>query len=144
MTNKTISNTGIADKPAIRPSANQTASTEEKVLVLAVTTRNGKVVITPLDLESEGDDQTPLSAEELRLFKENHAAFTQYQEGCEKGLKALHTIFAGRLPREKFASFENYCFALHDMSISEDKLDKLKVKANRLRLNGVRRKEGGV
>ena len=144
MTKKTISNTGIADKPAIRPSANQTASTEEKVLVLAVTTRNGKVVITPLDLESEGDDQTPLSAEELRLFKENHAAFTQYQEAVEKGLKALHTIFAGRLPREKFASFENYCFALHDMSISEDKLDKLKVKANRLRLNGVRRKEGGV
>ena len=58
------------------------------------------------------------------------------EQAVEKGLKALHTIFAGRLPREKFASFENYCFALHNMGISEEKLTQLKVKANRLRLNG--------
>ena len=144
MNKRTISNTGPADKPVIKPSANQTASTKEKVLLLAVSTQNGKVVIAPLDLESEGDDQTPLSAEELRLFKDNHAAFTQYQEDVEKGLKALHSIFAGRLPREKFASFENYCFALHNLSLPEDKLTELKLKANRIRLNGFRCQKGGV
>jgi hypothetical protein len=144
MTKRTLTNQGLADKPVIKVSANQTASTDEKVLLLAVTTRNGITVITPLDLESEGDDQTPLSQDEQRLFRENHAAFTQYQEGCEKGLKALHTIFAGRLPREKFASFENYCFALHNMGISEEKLTQLKVKANRLRLNGAGCQKGGL
>jgi hypothetical protein len=144
MTKKTINNTGIADKPVIKPSANQTASTEEKILLLAVTTRNGNNVITPLDLESEGDDQTPLSGEEQRLFKENHAAFAEHQQEFELGLKALHTIFAGRLYRERFANFETFCFALCGLSLPEDKLTQLKVKANRLRLNGVRRKEGGV
>jgi hypothetical protein len=144
MTKKTLTNQKHADEPVIKSPANHTASTDAKVLLLAVSTRNGKLVISPLDLESEGDNQTPLSESEQQLFKENHAAFTKYQEGFEKGLNALHTIFAGRLPREKFASFENYCFALHDMSISEDKLTQLKVKANRLRLNGVRRKEVGV
>ena len=139
-----MTNTGFADKPVIKSSASQTASTEEKVLLLAVTTRNGNTVITPLDLEPDGDDQTPLSEEEQRLFKKCHADFMQYQDGCEKGLQALYTMFAGQLPREKFANFENYCFALHDMGISEEKLTQLKVKANRLRLNGVRRKEGGV
>jgi hypothetical protein len=144
MTKKTIINTGLADKPVVKVSANQTASTDEKVLLLAITTRNGTLIITPLDLESEGDDQTPLSEEDRRLFKEHHAAFTQYQEAVEKGLKALHATFARRLPREKFANFENYCFALHNMGISEEKLTQLKVKANRLRITGVWRKEGGV
>ena len=144
MTKKILTNQRHADEPVVKSSANQTANTDEKVLLLAVTTRNGKIVITPLDLEFEGDDQTPLTGEEQRLFKKCHAEFTEHQQGVEEGLKALHTMFAGQLPREKFSSFENYCFALHDMGISEEKLAQLKVKANRLQLNGLRCQKGGV
>ena len=144
MAKNTISNTGLADKPMIKSSTNHTASTEEKVLLLAVTTRNDKLIITPLDLESEGDDQTPLSETEQRLFKKAHADFTQHQGDVEKGLQALHSIFAGRLYREKFSHFEAFCFALNDMGISEQKLAQLKIKANRLRLNGARCQKGGV
>ncbi len=144
MTKKAISNTGFADKPVIKSSVNQAARTQEKVLLLTVSNRNGNVVITPFDLENEVDDQTPLSEAERQLFAKSHAEFTQHQGAVENGLKALHTMFAGQLPREKFASFENYCFALHDMGISEEKLAQLKVKANRLRLNGFRSEKGGA
>src|ERR1019366_4745537 len=101
MTKKTISNTGLADKPVIKPSANHTASTEEKVLVLAVTSRNGKVVITPFDMENEVDDQNPLSDAERQLFEKSHAEFTENKGSCEKALQALLTMFSGQLPREK-------------------------------------------
>ena len=141
---KQINNTGLADKPVIKSSANQADSTDERVLVLAVSNRNDKVVITPFDLESEGDDQTPLSEAEQQLFEKSHAEFTEHKESCEKGLNALLTMFSRRLPREKFASFQNYCFALHDMGISEEKLAQLKLKANRLRLSGFRCQKGGA
>jgi|SRR5208282_3208733 len=138
MSKKTTTNTALADEPVMKSSANHTSSSEEKVLLLAVSTRNGTVVISPLDLESEGDDQTPLTEAEQQLFKKSYADFTQHQEAGEKALLALRTMFAGQLPRDKFASFEKFCFALCGMSLPEDKLTQLKVKANRLRLNGAR------
>lgn len=144
MSKKTISHTGLADKPVIKPSANQTASLENKVLLLAVTNRNGEFAISPLDLESEVDNQTPLTEAERQLFEKSHAEFTQHKGGVEKGLKALHAMFAGQLPREKFANFENYCFATYDLGISEERLAELKGKANRLRLNGFQCAKGGA
>ncbi len=144
MTKTIISNTGLADEPTIKSSTNQTASSNDKVLLLAVSISNDKVVITPLDLEFEVDDQTSLSAAEHLLFKKLHAEFVQHQESVEKGLKALHAIFAARMPREKFASFENYCFALHGMALTEDKLTKLRAKASRLRLQGPARTEVSI
>jgi hypothetical protein len=118
----------------MKRTASEAAGPEEKVLLLAVSIRDGKAIITPLDLESEGDDQTPLSEQEQQLFKQCQADFSQCREAFERGLRALYGIFAGRLCRDKFAIFENFCFALHDLGISKEKLTQLYKKASRLRI----------
>ena len=113
---------------------NATGETNEKVLLLAVGLREGNIVITPFDHEHDHDDQSALSEQEQQLFKKCQADFAQHQAAFETGLKALYTMFAWSLPRERFACFENYCFALHDMALPNDKLEKLKAKVNRLKL----------
>ena len=132
MTPDAINSTGPADEPCKQSSANLPAAISDKVMLLAVGLVNGKLAITPLDLEFEADDQNPLSKAEHTLFKRSQAKFEQYRHGLEQGLQALHPIFAGRLYREKFASFEKYCFALQGMALPEDKLNKLKAKANKV------------
>ena len=132
MTTDEINNTGPTNEPSKQPSANHPAVISDKVLLLAVGLVEGKIVITPRDLEFETDDQTPLSKAEHTLFKRSQARFEQHRHGVEQGLQALHTIFAERLYREKFSTFEKYCFALLGMALPEDQLNKLKTKATKL------------
>jgi hypothetical protein len=66
------------------------------------------------------------------MFKRSQVRFEQHRSAVEQGLQALLPIFAGRLYREKFSSFEKYCFALLGMALPEDKLTKLKAKANKV------------
>lgn len=131
MTTDAINSTVPTDEPSKQSSANPPAATSDKVMLLAVGLVNGKFAITPLDLEFETDDQSPLSKAEHTLFKRSQARFEQHRHGLEQGLQALHPIFAGRLYREKFATFEKYCFALLGMTLPQDRLNKLKAKANK-------------
>jgi hypothetical protein len=130
MTPDAKESTSPTDEPSKKSSANHPAATNDKVMVLAVGLLDGKFAITPFDLEFETDDQSPLSKAEHTLFKRSQAKFDQHRHGLEQALQALHPIFAERLYREKFASFEKYCFALQGMALPEDKLNKLKAKAN--------------
>jgi hypothetical protein len=132
MSKDEIKNTGPTDEPSKQKPANQPAGTSDKVLVLAVGVVDGKPVITPFDLEFATDDQTPLSKAEFTLFKKSQAQFEQHRHGLEQALQALHPIFAERLHREKFATFEKYCFALLGMALPEDQMNKLKAKANKI------------
>jgi hypothetical protein len=131
MTTDETTNTGPTDKPSKQSSTKKTTPTNAKVLVLAVSLVDGKYTITPFDFEFEKDEQTPLSKAELTLFKRNQAKFEQHRHGLEQALQALHPIFAGRLHREKFASFEKYCFSLLGLALPEDQMNKLKAKANK-------------
>ena len=132
MTTDDIESTSPTDEPSKKSSANHPAATNDKVLVLAIGLLDGHFLITPLHLEFETDDQSPLSKAEQTLFKRSQARFEQHRHGLEQALQALYPIFAERLYREKFASFEKYCFALQGMALPEDKLNKLKAKASRV------------
>ena len=88
---------------------------DEKLMVLAVGFVDGEVVITPLDVEHEQDDQTPLSTAEQSERTKAKVEFAAYQPDMRKALEALYKMFSGRLYRESFRSFENFCFALHGM-----------------------------
>ena len=132
MTTDAIKNTGPTDEPSRQSSATHPAVTSDKVMVLAVGLVDGKFAITPFDLEFETDDQSPLSKAEHTLFKRSQAKFEQHRHGLEQGLEALHPIFAERLYREKFCTFDKYCFALLGMALPEDKLNKLKAKAHKI------------
>jgi hypothetical protein len=131
MTADQIKNIGPTDELSKQPSANLTA-TNDKVMGLAVGMRDGKIIITPVDLEFETDDQTHLSKAEHTLFKRSQAIIDRHRGGLAQALQSLHTIFAGRLYRENFSSFEKYCFALQGMTLPEDKLNTLKAKAAKL------------
>jgi hypothetical protein len=132
MSTTDINSTNPTDKPSKQSSANHPAVTNDTLMVLAVGLVDERFAITPLDLEFEKDDQTPLSKAEQTLFKRSQARFEQHRRGLEEALQALYPIFAGRLYREKFASFEKYAFALLGMALPQDKLAKLKAKANQV------------
>jgi hypothetical protein len=132
MTTDEINSTSPTDEPSKQSSTKKPAATNDKLLVLAVGLLNGRFAITPLDLEFEKDDQRPLTKAEQTLFKRSQAKFEQHRHGLEQCLQGLYPIFAGGLYREKFATFEKYCFALQGMALPEDQLNKLKAKANQL------------
>jgi len=132
MTTDAKESTAPTDEPSKQSSANHSAVTSDKVLLLAVGLVEGKITITPIDLEFEIDDQSPLSTKEETLFKRSQAKFEQHRHGLEQALQALHPIFAGRLYREKFATFGKYCFALQGMALPEDTLNKLKAKTSQV------------
>jgi hypothetical protein len=134
MNSAEINSTVPTDEPSKQSSANHVAPANDKVLLLAVGLVDGKLVITPRDLEFETDDQNPLSKTEQNLLKKSQATFDQHRHGFEQALQALLIIFAGRLHREKFSGFEQYCFALHGLSLSQKKLAELKAKASKLSL----------
>jgi hypothetical protein len=131
MTTDEINSTGPTDEAGKEPSQNDAAPASDKVLVLAVGVVDGNLVITPIDLEFEADDQSPLSKAEQSLFKKTQTTFEQHRHEFQEALKALHILFAGRLCREKFASFDKFCFALQGMSLPEKKLAELKAKASK-------------
>jgi hypothetical protein len=93
---------------------------EKKLMVLAIGLEDDEVVITPLDVEHDDDDQSPLSPAEAKERTQMKVEFAAYRPDMQRGLCALHKMFSGRLYRGSFRTFENFCFALHGMKRLND------------------------
>jgi len=106
-----------------------------KVMVLAVhVDAAGGIVITPIDVEHEDDDQRDLSATELVDKKNLDETYTANDGPMKKALGALYRMFDQRLYRESFRTFENFCFALYGMHrIDEMTAIKAKARIKKLR-----------
>ena len=88
-------------------------SVDSKIMVLAVHRNTaGKIILTPIDVEHEDDDQTELSASEQAVRVKMLAEYRANDVAMEKALEALFTMFDKRTYRSMFRSFENFCFAL--------------------------------
>jgi hypothetical protein len=104
-----------------------------KIMVLAVQELNGKLVITPIDVEHEEDNQTALSDEQERTRKAAHDALLVEQPAMEQALGHLYELFTDQLYRGSFRTFENFCFALYGMNrIPDDKQTKVRNEVQRL------------
>jgi len=106
-----------------------------KMMVLAVhVDAAGEIVITPIDVEHEDDDQRDLSATELADKKNLDETYTASEGAMKMALKALYRMFDQRLYREKFRNFENICFALYGTHrIDEMTATKTKARIKKLR-----------
>ncbi len=105
-----------------------------KVMLLAVHhDADGKIVITPIDVEHEVDDQSDLTASEHAKQKGAVAAYRAGESAVQNGLDALFTIFDQRLYREQFRNFENFCFSIFGTHrIAEAVVTKAKAKVKKL------------
>jgi len=106
-----------------------------KVMVLAVhKDAAGELIITPIDVEHEDDDQSDLNELETAKRKELLNVCIGNDGAMKKGLGALHGIFAQRLYRAQFRSFEKYCFALYGMNrIPAETVTKAKARVKKLK-----------
>lgn len=108
---------------------------KSKVMVLAVhRNENGEILITPMDVEHEQDDQSSLSSDEILTLKNQGKIYSNNEEAMKKGLEALYEVFEKRLYRESFRNFENFCFAIFDTHrISPEVVRKAKERVEMLR-----------
>ena len=84
-----------------------------KIMVLAVHRNTaGKIIVTPIDVEHEDDDQSELSVSEQAVRVKMLAEYRANDVAMEKALEALFTMFDKRTYRSAFRTFENFCFAL--------------------------------
>ncbi len=106
-----------------------------KVMVLAVfKDEAGALVITPIDVEHETDDQRDLTDLEATMRKELRETCIANDAPMKKALAALYGIFTQRLYRAQFRSFENYCFALFGMHrIPAEIVTKAKARVKKLK-----------
>src|ERR1039458_3208094 len=87
-----------------------------KIMVLAVhLDAAGEIVITPIDVEHDDDDQRDLSVLEKATKKNLHDDYAANDGPMKKALGALYRMFDQRLYRESFRTFENFCFALYEI-----------------------------
>jgi hypothetical protein len=109
------------------------AESTSKIMVLAVQKENGRLVITPIDIEHEPENQTALTADEEKARKVAQDAFLNQQPAMEQGLGSLYDVFANELHRGHFRTFENFCFALYGMNrIPEEKKNRIRGKVCKL------------
>lgn len=133
-----------AGNPATTAPFTATASTaatrnkpaETKVMVLAVhQDTTGKLVLTPIDVEHEQDDQSELSSSETETGANMLVAYRENEAAMNKALEAIYTLFDQRLYRERFRTFENFCFALLGTHRIEDATAaKAKARVERLKI----------
>ena len=110
---------------ATPPQPNPTIPQDQKLMVLAVCRgRNGQMVITPIDVEHDTDDLTPMANDEMAARKKSDQVFSSAQQDMMKALGALYEIFSRRLYRNQFRTFENFCFAMYDTHRINDALMK--------------------
>jgi hypothetical protein len=101
----------LSPSPALEPVAE---TRDQKLMVVAICRgRDGQMVITPIDVEHETDDLTPMTDEQLAARKRSDQPYNLTQEAMTKALGGLHEVFSRRLYRDQFRTFENYCFALY-------------------------------
>ena len=117
--NKEIIEAGTS--PTAPSTATATAATvkasvtpvKTKVMVLAVhQDADGKLLLTPIDVEHVSDDQRDLSPAEMTTGANALVAYRKNEDAMKLAFEALYTLFSQRLYREKFRTFENFCFAL--------------------------------
>jgi hypothetical protein len=127
-------------KPINEAGTSQTApgatdiAERSKIMVLAVHYDTaGKLVITPIDVEHEQDDQRDLTPSEVETGANMLVTCRENEEVMKNTLAALYTLFYQRLYREKFRSFENFCFAVFGTHRIEDTIaTKAKARVNEL------------
>ena len=86
--------------------------------------RDGQLVITPIDVEHDADDLTPMTDGQLAARKLSDQAIRSAQGDMMKALGALYEIFSRRLYRNQFRTFENFCFAMYGTHRINDALMK--------------------
>jgi uncharacterized protein YifN (PemK superfamily) len=114
-------------RPVINGAPLQEASEvrNQKIMVVAICRgQDGQLVITPIDVEHDTDDLTPMTADQMSARKLADQAFNSAQDVMMKALGALHEIFSRRLYRNQFRTFENFCFALYGTHRINDALMK--------------------
>lgn len=98
---------------------------DPKLMVIAVHRGpDGNIVITPIDVEHDTDDLTPMTENELKARKLLDGVFESKKAELNEALTALYTMFEHRLYRGSFRSFENYCFAIYGTNRINDVLMK--------------------
>jgi len=103
----------------------QTKVQDQKIMVLAICRgQDGQLVITPIDVEHDTDDLTPMTENQLAERKLLDQTFCSAQGAMMKALGALYDIFSRRLYRNQFRIFENFCFAMYDTHRINDVLMK--------------------
>ena len=106
--------------------------TTAKVMVLGIhRDEKGKILITPLDATHDGDDRRDLSETEVARKKQLRGTYEKNEEAMKRGLEALYEIFEGRLCRDGFRNFENFCFAIfgtHRIPTEAEKRAKARIK----------------
>lgn len=87
---------------------------DSKVMVLAVHRgSDNQIIITPIDVEYESDDLTPMTDSELKARKILDGIFVGKQQEMTEALAALYEMYDHRLYRNQFRTFENFCFAMY-------------------------------
>ncbi len=98
---------------------------DQKLMVVAICRgRDGQLVITPIDVEHDADDLTPMTDGQLAARKLSDQAIRSAQGDMMKALGALYEIFSRRLYRNQFRTFENFCFAMYGTHRINDALMK--------------------
>ena len=88
-------------------------SSKAKILLLAVhKDAAGEIMITPIDVEHDIDDQSAMTAMQMLKRKEANDVYIANQGMMKKALGSLYQIFDQRLYRTQFRNFENFCFSL--------------------------------
>lgn len=98
---------------------------DQKLMVVAICRgRDGQVVITPIDVEHDADDLTPMTDSQMAARKLSDQTFRSAQGDMMNALGALYEIFSCRLYRNQFRTFENFCFAMYGTHRINDALMK--------------------
>jgi len=123
--------------PGISDAALQQAAEiqNQKLMIVAICPdQDGQMLITPIDVEHEIDDLTPMTDDQLAERKLSDETFCSAQGGMMKALGALYGIFSRRLYRNQFRTFENFCFAMYGTHrINDVLMKKVKARAKALR-----------
>jgi hypothetical protein len=131
-----MNNTTASGKTLTAPSTPADVQ-ETKLMVIAICRgQNGQLVITPLDVEHDTDDLTPMTDAQTKARKSLDEIFRSTQGEMMKALGALYEIFSQRLYRSHFRTFENFCFALYGTHRVNDALmKKANARAKALRVD---------
>jgi hypothetical protein len=122
-------------KPDAGPLSQTAGAPDQKLMVVAICrSRDGRMVITPIDVEHDTDDLTPMSDAQMEVRKSLDQAFQSAQADMMKALGALHEIFSRRLYRNQFRTFENFCFAMYGTHrINDVLMKKVNARVNALK-----------
>ena len=107
----------------------------QKLMVFAICRgQDGQLVMTPIDVEHDADDLTPMTGEQLAARKFSDQTIRAAQGDMLKALGALYEIFSHRLYRNQFRTFENFCFVMYGTHrINDELMKKVKARTNALK-----------